>query len=82
MRKALSILATDGPHIARFVQVRWVGEASLASVESRHSIVNHIVSACGGETLSLGGKVMISFAGKMHIRTAGKMHISFAGKMH
>jgi hypothetical protein len=77
----LSILATDGPHIARFVQVRWVGEASLVSVESRHSIVNHIVSARGGENLSLREGTM-RFGGKMHIKFGGKMHIRFGGKMH
>jgi hypothetical protein len=53
----------------------------LASVESRHSIVNHIVSARGGETLSPWEATM-RFGGKMHIKFGGKMHIRFGGKMH
>ena len=77
----MSILATRGQQIARFVQVREVGEASLASVESRHSIVNHILSACGGETLSFLEGTM-RFGGKMHIKFGGKMHIRCGGKMH
>ena len=68
--------------VAPFVQVRRVCEARLASVESRHAIVNHKLSACGGGTFSPLEGTMKAQAGKMHITFAGKMHISFAGKMH
>jgi hypothetical protein len=61
--------------------VHGVGEASTASVESRQNIVNHIVSARGGETFSLLEGTML-FGGKMHIKFGGKMHIRFGGKMH
>ncbi len=61
--------------------MRGIGEANLASVESRHKIVNHFLSAGGGETLRPREGIM-RFGGKMHIRFGGKMHIRFGGKMH
>jgi hypothetical protein len=64
-----------------FGQVDGVGEARQAFIESRHTIVNLKLSACGGGTFSrLEGTMR--FGGKMHIKFGGKMHIKFGGKMH
>jgi hypothetical protein len=58
-----------------------VAEARVASVESRHVIVNPFISAgLTKSSASVGGDMR--FGGKMHIRFGGKMHIRFGGKMH